>query len=118
MIPVSKRRSRASYTRHPAPDIKELQQTRALLVEKYGKEFGQSAMDNAGAIVPERVLRKLRVEPPEAVLVDSYLKAIASAYDVPYGEEEEVTKDDGAGRCRRCRRRAWSVVKGPQHFTR
>lgn len=74
----------------PRTEIRELQQCRQLLVEKYGKEFCLAAMENKDSKIPDRVLRKLRVEPPGAELVESYLKAIASAYDVRYGDEEDT----------------------------
>ena len=46
-------------------------------------------MTDEKKIVPERVKRKLRIEPPSTELVESYLKAIASAYEIPYGNDEE-----------------------------
>jgi len=48
------------------------------------------------SVIPDRVRRKLRVEPPGKELVESYLKAIANAYDVRYGDEEEVEGVDAA----------------------
>lgn len=80
----------------PRTDVKELNQTRVLLVERFGKDFAAKAA--AGEGVPDRVLRKLRVEPPGSGLVESYLKAIASAYDVKYGDDEddeEGAEDNG-----------------------
>lgn len=86
---------------HAAPrtDIKELQQTRQLLVEKYGKEFALQAMENSDGKVAERVVKKLRVEPPDPELVTLYLKEIARAYGVkwPKGEitpEGQSDNDD------------------------
>ncbi|KAL2869356.1 DUF292 domain protein [Aspergillus lucknowensis] len=38
--------------------------------------------------VPERLVKGLRVRPPSAELVESYLREIARAYKVPWGEEE------------------------------
>jgi len=59
-------------------------------VDKFGKEFAAQAMENRGEVqIPERVTRKLRVEPPGKELVESYLKEIALAYDIPYGDDEE-----------------------------
>ena len=78
----------------PRTDIKELQQARALLVEKYGKEFALEAMDNGDNKVAERVLKKLRVEPPDTELVTSYLKEIARTYGVPWPKKEQVADDD------------------------
>ena len=78
---------------HAAPrtEIKELQQTRQLLVEKYGKEFALQAMENSDEKVAERVLKKLRVEPPDSELVTLYLKEIARAYGVRWPKGEETT---------------------------
>ena len=85
----------------PRIDVKELQQTRALLVEKYGKEFALQAVDNTDGKVAERVLKKLRVEPPEPELVTLYLKEIARTYGVDWpkgerqtGETSDVDDDD------------------------
>lgn len=68
----------------PRSDIKELHQVRQLLVEKYGKEFALSAIENTDGKVSERVLKKLRVEPPEERLVTLYLKEIARTYGIPF----------------------------------
>ena len=83
----------------PRTDIKELQQARQLLVEKYGKDFALEAIDNSDGKVAERVLKKLRVEPPEPELVTLYLKEIARTYGVtwPKGQEKQgnnVDEDD------------------------
>jgi len=77
---------------HAAPrtDIKELQQTRQLLVEKYGKEFALQAMENSDGKVAERVVKKLRVEPPDPELVTMYLKEIARAYGVKWPKGEHT----------------------------
>lgn len=84
---------------HAAPrtDVKELQQTRQLLVEKYGKEFALKAMENSDGKVAERVLKKLEVKPPDPELVTLYLKEIARTYGVnwPKGETAlDGTSDD------------------------
>lgn len=85
---------------HAAPrtDVKELQQVRQLLVEKYGKEFALEAIENRDGKVAERVLKKLRVEPPDQELVTLYLKEIARTYGVawPKGEDlaDETSDDD------------------------
>lgn len=39
----------------PRSEIKELQQARQLLVEKYGKEFALAAIENSDGKVAERV---------------------------------------------------------------
>ena len=68
----------------PRTDIKELQQARALLVEKYGKDFALEAMDNKDGKVAERVVKKLRTEPPPRELVVLYLQEIARTYGVQW----------------------------------
>ena len=85
----------------PRTEIKELQQARQLLVEKYGKEFALAAMENSDGKVAERVVKKLRVEPPEQTLVTLYLKEIARTYGVAWprgeagsGEEVDGSEDD------------------------
>ena len=72
----------------PRTDVKELQQTRQLLVEKYGKEFALQAIENSDGKVAERVVKKLEVKPPDPELVVLYLKEIARTYGVnwPKGE--------------------------------
>ena len=82
----------------PRTEIKELHQARALLVEKYGKDFALEAANNTDEKVAERVLKKLKVEPPDPELVTMYLKEIARTYgiDWPKGgnKTEEVDDDD------------------------
>ncbi|QIW99817.1 hypothetical protein AMS68_005335 [Peltaster fructicola] len=62
--------------------VKELSMVRQLLAEKYGKDFTVAAMD--GDKVPERVLKKLAIEPPGSQLVENYLSVIADVYNVDY----------------------------------
>ena len=80
----------------PRTEIKELHQARALLVEKYGKDFGLEAANNTDGKVAERVLKKLRVEPPDQELVTLYLKEIARTYgiDWPKGANKPEEPDD------------------------
>lgn len=75
----------------PRTEVKELQQARALLVEKYGKEFALQAIENSDEKVAKKVLQKLRVEPPPERLVIGYLEEIARTYGVdwPKGSREE-----------------------------
>ncbi|KAI5363697.1 putative vacuolar protein sorting-associated protein Ist1 [Septoria linicola] len=72
------------YSAPKIEGVKELSIVRQLLAEKYGKEFTLQAMENSDAKVPERVLKKTRVEPPAQELVEAYLLAIADAYGVDY----------------------------------
>ncbi|KAF3085405.1 hypothetical protein TWF102_011005 [Orbilia oligospora] len=82
----------------PRTDVKELQTVRGLLMEKYGKIYAQSAMENAEGKVAERVAKKLRVEPPSPELVELYMQEIAKAYHVhyPLGNLEEQLEDVAA----------------------
>lgn len=65
-------------------------------MEKYGKEFALDAIENRDGKVAERVLKRLRVEPPAAELVNLYLREIARAYGVAWPKDEQTTanKDD------------------------
>jgi vacuolar protein sorting-associated protein IST1 len=86
----------------PRTDVKELQQVRALLMEKYGKEFALAAMENSDEKVSEKVLKKLTVTPPSQELVNGYLEEIARTYGVDWpkrpkeelGEPPEYVDDD------------------------
>jgi vacuolar protein sorting-associated protein IST1 len=75
----------------PRCEIKELQTVRQLLVEKFGKDFALSAIETPDGQVSERVLKKLRVEPPEERLVTLYLKEIARTYNISYGATPPTT---------------------------
>lgn len=71
---------------------------RALLVEKFGKEFALDAAENRTGKVAERVVAKLRVEPPSEELVEGYLAEIARTYGVnwpPRGDVEEGGDGEG-----------------------
>lgn len=76
----------------PRTDVKELNQVRFLLVEKYGKEFALQTMENPEGAVSEKVLKKLAVTPPSQDLVNGYLEEIARTYGVdwPKKPKEEL----------------------------
>ena len=78
----------------PRTDIKELQQARQLLVEKYGKDFALEAIENSDDKVAERVVKKLRVEPPAPELVTAYLTEIANTYGVNWPKRERTTDEE------------------------
>ena len=61
------------------------------MVEKYGKDFALEAVENSDGKVAERVLKKLRVQPPEQELVNLYLKEIARTYGVAWPKIDEST---------------------------
>lgn len=83
-------------------DVKELSIARALLVEKFGKDFAAECA--AGTKVPERVLSRLKVETPRTELVEAYLREIARTYGVSFpgdkdedDEEVDEAEDDDEG---------------------
>ncbi|KAL4743252.1 regulator of Vps4 activity in the MVB pathway-domain-containing protein [Aspergillus similis] len=77
-----------AWSRFPT-EVRELTLLRSLLTDRYGKDFMSLASENklAGVKVPERLVKGLRVRPPSKELVESYLREIARAYKVPWGEE-------------------------------
>ena len=84
----------------PRLDIKELNNVRGLLLDKFGKEFAVAAMENRDGKVAERVLSRLRVGMPEKELVDSYLEAIAEGFGVEWpkrGRSGAVRRSGGDG---------------------
>ena len=83
----------------PRIEVKEVQQVRLLLAEKYGKEFAKQAADNSDGKVSEKVIKKLSVTPPPQTLVNGYLEEIARTYGVdwpkkPSGEAPVYADDD------------------------
>ena len=81
------------YTAPRLPrDIRELATIRAMLIERFGKEFAVRANENEGGMVPVRVTEKLKVDPPRKELVEAYLEEIARAYGVdwPKGRKDEA----------------------------
>lgn len=71
-------------------EIRELSMVRNLLAEKWGKEFAARANENRDGIVPEKVVKKLKVEPPGDRLVELYLTEIARTYGVDWPKQTEV----------------------------
>lgn len=67
------------------------------MVEKYGKEFALEAIENRDGKVAERVLRKLRVEPPAGELVTLYLREIANTYGVNWPRDEKSSPSEEYG---------------------
>ncbi|KAK5657670.1 hypothetical protein OQA88_2742 [Cercophora sp. LCS_1] len=77
----------------PKTEIKELQQVRILLAEKFGKEFVHQAMENVDGKVSEKVVKKLSVTPPKPELVTGYLEEIAKAYGVNWPRKQQDLGD-------------------------
>ena len=77
-------------------DIREIGTVRAMLIERFGKEFAMRANENTDGMVPGRVTEKLRVDPPKVQLVEAYLEEIARAYGVewPRGRKDQEEYED------------------------
>ena len=65
-------------------EVTELETIRDQFRKKYGKEFVDRALSNEGDVVNPRVLAKLGVTPPSALLVEAYLKEIAREHNVAW----------------------------------
>lgn len=78
----------------PKTEIKELHTVRALLAEKFGKDFVLQAMENTGGKVSEKVVKKLSVTPPKPELVTGYLEEIAKAYGVNWPRKPQQDLGD------------------------
>lgn len=78
-------------------DVRELTIVRTLLTDRFGKDFMALAQENKveHVHVPERLVKSLRVRPPTQELVDSYLREIARAYGISWGDDAE--QQDGGG---------------------
>ncbi|RMZ77860.1 hypothetical protein DV738_g4095, partial [Chaetothyriales sp. CBS 135597] len=74
-------------------DVRELVLVRAMLIERFGKEFAVKANDNEGGIVPTRVTDKLKVDPPSEKLVQAYLEEIARTYGVDWPKNREQVEE-------------------------
>lgn len=92
-------------------DVRELAIVRSLLIDRFGKEFALDAQENKSGLVPERVWKKLSVEPPKAELVTAYLREIADTYNVDWPlnreelqqaqdevDDEDMDGDDGGAK--------------------
>lgn len=89
------------------------------MVEKYGKEFALEAIENRDGKVAERVLRKLRVEPPAEELVTLYLREIASTYGANWPRDKksspsEYDDDEGDGGAGGGRKAKSAAVGSPE----
>merc|ERR1711862_307052 len=55
--------------------------------------MGEDAMMNAGGVINERILVKLSVQPPSAMLVQAYLQKIAEEFEVDWQPQQQLTTD-------------------------
>ncbi len=72
-------------------DIPELVLIRKQFKAKYGKEFEERALQNAGNVLNERVVHKLSVEPPAAAEVQIYLERICEKHQVDWSPKIKLT---------------------------
>ena len=78
----------------PKTEIKELQQVRVILAEKFGKEFVLQATENSDGKVSDKVVKKLSVTPPKEELIVGYLEEIAKAYGVNWPKKAQEDLGD------------------------
>jgi vacuolar protein sorting-associated protein IST1 len=77
----------------PRVDIPELQVIRKQFRAKYGKQFEEDALNNAGGVLNERVVTKLSIHPPAAFLVQTYLEKICEQFEVDWSPTRILTVD-------------------------
>lgn len=80
----------------PRTEVPELNEVTRQLELKYGLEFVEEARSNRGECVNGRVVHKLGVSPPSALLVMKYLTAIAKEHGVDNWTPAETGLDEEA----------------------
>ncbi|XP_074646923.1 IST1 homolog isoform X2 [Tubulanus polymorphus] len=71
-------------------DIPEFHQVVNQFAAKYSKEFVEECRANSDGYVNEKLLVKLSVNKPPAILIERYMIEIARVYKVPYEPDPEV----------------------------
>ena len=74
-------------------DIKELVEIRKQIKAKFGKQFDMDAFENKHNVCNERVIAKLSVQPPTALLVQTYLEKIADQFSVQWKPTNRLKAD-------------------------
>lgn len=74
-------------------DIKELVEIRKQIKSKFGKQFDSDAFENKNGVCNERVIAKLSVQPPTALLVQTYLEKIADQFSVQWKPTNRLKAD-------------------------
>ncbi|GKZ00417.1 hypothetical protein MPSEU_000994600 [Mayamaea pseudoterrestris] len=75
-------------------DIPELLEIRKQFRAKYGKQFEEDALSNAGGVLNERVVTKLSVHPPAAYLVQTYLERICEQFEVTWSPKVKLSTNE------------------------
>lgn len=78
----------------PYSELKELTQLRDMFHLRYGNEYFKAATDNLSGKVPEKIVKRCLMEPPQESLVVLYLSEIARTYDAPYSKLIATDQDD------------------------
>ncbi|EGW31224.1 uncharacterized protein SPAPADRAFT_61800 [Spathaspora passalidarum NRRL Y-27907] len=78
-------------------ELKEVVSIKDWLIAKYGHEFGRNALENKDEVVPEKIVSRCSVEPPQETLVDLYLCEIARTYSAPYSKLSEYSAQSSEG---------------------
>lgn len=65
-------------------DIVEFKTIRQQFRSRYGKKWDTAAVENSNGDVNERILARLSVQPPGALLVQTYLEKIADQFEVDW----------------------------------
>ncbi len=68
----------------PRLEVKELMNVRDALVQRFGKDLAQCAMENKSESVNSRIVHKLSVQAPDPFLVEQYLRIIAKSYNIEW----------------------------------
>eukprot|EP00158_Paraphelidium_tribonemae_P001562 Partr_v1_DN24546_c0_g1_i2_m19896 putative DUF292 domain containing protein len=71
-------------------EIKELMESRDLLIKRFGRDFGEAALANRFGIVNPRVLQRLHITIPDPAIVTAYLVEIAAKYNVPFTPDAPI----------------------------
>lgn len=73
-----------------AGEIGEFKEIQRYLIARYGKDFGEQALENRNQTVNDRVINKLNIHQPAATIVDGYLQGIAQTYKVNWNPPDRA----------------------------
>ena len=75
-------------------DVPELKTITEQFTLKYGKEFAQGCRNDELDNVNEKLMNKLKVQPPPKSLIEHYLVEISKAYSVPFEPDPCAMESD------------------------
>ncbi|KAL0891921.1 hypothetical protein ABMA27_015167 [Loxostege sticticalis] len=79
-------------------DVQELKVISDLLTAKYGKIYADACRNENVNTISEKLKHKMSVQSPPKILVEKYLIEIAKNYNVEYTPDEQVMREEEAGR--------------------